>query len=160
MINAGTCGGFKNKGSRIGDVYISDKIRYFDRRISIDSGYQAYGEGAYYPSHAETIAQALGLKMATVCTGSSFDMSPTDEEILRQEPLIAKEMEAAAIASVAKIYDVPLLAVKSVTDLMDEDTATTAQFLANLRKASELLQKTVFNLLELLSVQPAVYRSK
>ena len=151
LINAGTCGAFKDKGSDIGDVYIGEKIRYFDRRIPMGPDYTAYGDGAYHAEQAHSIADRMGLKTAVVCTGNSLDMSPTDEAILREEPLVAKEMEAAAIAAIAKMYKTPLIAVKSVTDLVDEECATAEQFLANLTKASELLQKNVFKLLEVLS---------
>ena len=150
LINAGTCGAFKDKGSAIGDVYIGEKIRYFDRRIPMGPDYSAYGDGSYLSDQAHTIADQLGLKTAVVCTGNSLDMSPTDEAILREEPLVAKEMEAAAIASVANMYKTPLIAVKSVTDLVDEECATAEQFMANLTKASELLQKNVFKLLDVL----------
>lgn len=153
LINAGTCGAFKDKGSDIGDVYLGEKIRYFDRRIPMGEDYSAYGDGAYESALSRDIARSLGLKTAVVCTGNSLDMSPTDEAILRTEPLVAKEMEAAAIAAVAKMYNTPLVAMKSVTDLVDAECATTDQFLANLAKASQLLQENVFKLLEMLSKQ-------
>ncbi|AMO54815.1 hypothetical protein GZ77_16590 [Endozoicomonas montiporae] len=153
LINAGTCGAFQDKGSAIGDVYMGEKIRYFDRRIPLGEDYFAYGDGSYVSKLAGEYARQLGLKTAVVCTGNSLDMSPTDEAILREEPVVAKEMEAAAIAAVAKLYKTPLLAMKSVTDLMDEKDTTAEQFLANLTRASELLQQNVFRLLDLLSNQ-------
>ncbi|MCW7554844.1 hypothetical protein NX722_19930 [Endozoicomonas gorgoniicola] len=151
LINAGTCGAFKDKGSAIGDVYMGERIRYFDRRIPLGENYFAYGDGSYESVLAQNYATRLGLKGAVVCTGNSLDMSPTDEAILREEPLVAKEMEAAAIAAVAKMYKTPLLAIKSVTDLVDDECTTAEQFLANLARASELLQQNVFKLLDVLS---------
>ena len=151
LINAGTCGAFKDKGSTIGDVYIAEKIRYFDRRIPMGQDYEAFGKAEYHPEMAHAVAKALGLKTAVVCTGNSLDMSPTDEAILREEPLVAKEMEAAAIASVARLYKTPLIAVKSVTDLVDTETETAEEFLKNLATASEVLQQAVFKLLDFLS---------
>ena len=151
LINAGTCGAFKEKGSDIGDVYLGEKIRYFDRRIPIGPDYAAYGDAVYESALAHDFAATLGLKTTVVCTGNSLDMSPTDEAILRKEPLVAKEMEAAAIAAVAKMYKTPMIAIKSVTDLVDGGHTTPEEFLANLTRASELLQKNVFKLLEILS---------
>ena len=153
LINAGTCGAFKDKGSDIGDVYLGERIRYFDRRIPMGDDYAAYGDGSYESELSRVLAVSLGLKTAVVCTGNSLDMSPIDEAILRTEPLVAKEMEAAAIAAVAKMYNTPLVAMKSVTDLVDAECATAGQFLANLTKASQLLQENVFKLLEMLSGQ-------
>ncbi|MET4694167.1 hypothetical protein [Endozoicomonas lisbonensis] len=151
LINAGICGAFQDKGSAIGEVYMGEKIRYFDRRIPLGEDYFAYGDGSYVSERASEYAQQLGLKTAVVCTGNSLDMSPTDEAILRGEPVVAKEMEAAAIAAIARLYKTPLLAMKSVTDLMDEKDTTAEQFLANLTRASDLLQQNVFRLLDLLS---------
>ena len=48
-----------------------------------------------------------------------------------------KEMEAAAIAEVAAHFDIPFLAVKSVTDIVDGGVATAEEFLANLASASK-----------------------
>lgn len=153
LINAGTCGAFSDKDSRIGDVYIGERIRFFDRRIPMGPSYEAYGNGNYTCDQAVTLANTLGLPTAVVCTGNSLDMSPTDESIIREEPVVAKEMEAAAIAWVASLYSKPLVAVKSVTDLMDSAHSTADEFEANLALASQNLRTEVLKLLDLLSAQ-------
>lgn len=51
-----------------------------------------------------------------------------------------KEMEAAAIAWVAKTNNVPFVALKVVTDIVDGDRTTQEEFLENLSAASRSLQ--------------------
>jgi 5'-methylthioadenosine nucleosidase len=63
-------------------------------------------------------------------------------------------MEAAAIAWIASHYKTPLIAIKSVTDLMDSDHSTAEEFEANLALASENLRTEVLKLLDLLATQP------
>ena len=78
-------------------------------------------------------------------------MSPTDEAILKQEPVVNKEMEAAAIAWVASLWNVPLIAIKSVTDLMDSGQTTSEEFLQNLCFASQNLNKAVLQVMDCLA---------
>ncbi|BDD10546.1 5'-methylthioadenosine/S-adenosylhomocysteine nucleosidase [Fulvitalea axinellae] len=149
ILNAGTCGAFISKGSDIADVYISESFRFHDRRISIP-GYQAYGYGDY-PAHTFTeMAEELGLKYATVSTGNSLDMCDTDMEIIDSLPVAVKEMEAAAIAWVAEQYGTPLVALKSVTDLVDGGKLAQEEFVENLGKASRALTEKTVSFLEAL----------
>lgn len=150
LINAGTCGAFAEKGSKIGDVYIGERIRFFDRRIPMEA-YEAYGHGNYPCSLAVDLARQLDIPTAVVCTGNALDMSPTDEAILKQEPVVNKEMEAAAIAWVASLWNVPLIAIKSVTDLMDGGQTTSEEFLQNLCFASQNLNEAVVQVMDCLA---------
>jgi len=141
IINAGTAGGFKSKGADIGDVYIgSDSIRFHDRRIPIP-GFSAYGVGSYRTPDVDAVATALGLKKGVVSTGNSLDMLPEDRLMIQSNQGVVKEMEAAAIAWVAELYQIPMVALKSITDLVDTDTPTQDEFLKNLNLASETLQE-------------------
>ncbi|WP_330926116.1 hypothetical protein [Candidatus Sororendozoicomonas aggregata] len=150
IINAGTCGAFAAKGSAVGQVYMGERIRFYDRRIPLGD-YKTYGEGHYPCPEGVTLARAINLPLAVVCTGNSLDMSPTDEAILRQEPVVAKEMEAGAVAWVASLYSVPVVAIKAVTDLVDHPVAAPEQFSHNLQRAAENLCHPVIALLDELS---------
>ncbi|MCG8472371.1 MAG: hypothetical protein MI742_10995 [Desulfobacterales bacterium] len=141
LINAGTAGGFKAKGAEIGDVYIgSGAIRFHDRRIPIP-GFDGYGVGSYKTPDVDKVAEVLGLKKGVVSTGNSLDMTPEDQRMIEANQGAVKEMEAAAIAWVAELYDIPLVALKAITDLVDTDTPTQDEFMQNLKFASERLQK-------------------
>ena len=58
-----------------------------------------------------------------------------------------KEMEAAAVAWIGSLHDVPVGAVKAITDLVDSPVATAEQFSANLATAADALQRTTLALL-------------
>ena len=150
LINAGTCGAFAEKGSKIGDVYLGERIRFFDRRIPMGA-YEAYGHGNYPCPLAVDLARQLDIPTAVVCTGNALDMSPTDEAILKREPVVNKEMEAAAIAWVASLWNVPLIAIKSVTDLMDGGQTTSEEFLQNLCFAAQNLNEVVVQVMDCLA---------
>jgi 5'-methylthioadenosine/S-adenosylhomocysteine nucleosidase len=150
IINAGTAGGFAQRGSEIGDVYVSHKyIRYHDRRIPLP-GFDKYGMGNYPCLNASRLAQKLGMKLANVSTGNSLDITPTDLAIINIETPVVKEMEAAAIAWVAHLYRIPFIAVKSITDLIDNEQAVEQEFIKNLAIASNNLKKKMMSMIDYL----------
>lgn len=142
VINSGTCGAFERNGARIGDVYLGSAVMFHDRRVPGDDawGTQALGN---YPVWEGTalLAERLGLKTGKVTTGSSLDMQPCDEEIIRQNHGELKDMEGAAVAFVCSLFGTPILFVKSVTDLCDNAADTFETFSKNLAMASEELRK-------------------
>jgi len=131
LVNAGTAGGFERQGGRIGDVYLGDEAAVFhDRRIPLD-GFRAMGAG-HYPLHAsKALADALSLRVGIVSTGDSLDCSVEDHAQLSALSASVKDMEAAAIAYVCERRGVPLLLVKAITDIVDHEAETAAQFLQN-----------------------------
>lgn len=141
VINSGTCGAFKAKGAAIADVYIGNAVMFHDRRVPGDDawGTQALGN---YPvwEGAASIAKELGYKMGKVTTGSSLDMQPCDLEIITANGGELKDMEAAAVAFVCSLFNVPILLVKSVTDLCDSGAETYEEFSRNLAAASQALR--------------------
>ena len=140
LINAGTCGGFQSRGAQIGDVYVADpEIQYHDRRIAIP-GFESYGRGHYPSLRLGALAETLGLKRGVVSTGNALDMPAQDRDHMNRYGVHAKDMEAAAIAWVAHLLHAPLIALKSVTDIVDGAHPTEEEFLRNLARASERLQ--------------------
>lgn len=75
-----------------------------------------------------------------VSSGNSLDF--TEEDMTRMEAAGAdiKEMEAAAIAWTAHLFEVPFFSVKSITDIVDGSRATQEEFLENLHTASKALE--------------------
>ena len=51
-----------------------------------------------------------------------------------------KEMEAAGISWVAHLHNVPFIALKSITDIVDGDRPAQEEFLENLHSAAKALQ--------------------
>lgn len=143
LINAGTAGGFKEKGSSIGTVYISNGyIKYHDRRIPI-SGFSEYGIGSYPSASVSKLTRDLNLKPGIVSTGNSLDMCKRDLAIIQKNEADVKDMEAAAIAWVATLYGKPFIALKAITDLIDTDIPTQEEFMKNINTASNNLSKAV-----------------
>jgi 5'-methylthioadenosine nucleosidase len=150
LISAGTAGGWKSKGARVGDVYVSrDRFVHHDRRIAIP-GFDAYGVGSYAAVDAADVAVALGLKTGIVTTSNSLDENEDDRMMIASNGGQVKEMEAAAVAYVAELAGVPMLAVKAITDLVDDHTSTAEQFEANLAMASDRLARNLCRVLEFL----------
>lgn len=154
IINAGTAGAFGAMGANIGDVYLSKgKAEFHDRRIPIPK-YREYGIGSYPLLPVSKLSHALKLKEGIISTGSSLDMTPLDKTIIQARGALLKDMELAAIAYVANLFQVPLFAVKAVTDLLDSKVPTEEAFLQNFHLATEALQKAVVKVLRVSATHP------
>lgn len=141
VINSGTCGAFKSNGAAIAEVFIGNGVMFHDRRVPGDDewGTQALGNYSVWEGAAE-LAKQLGFKMGKVTTGSSLDMQPCDLAVITENYGELKDMEGAAIAFVCSLFKVPILFVKSVTDLCDSGAETFEEFSRNLAAASEALR--------------------
>lgn len=152
VVNSGTCGGFKSDGAGIADVFIGNGVMFHDRRVPGDDawGTQALGNYPVWDGSAK-LAESLGLGMGKVTTGSSLDMQPCDLEIIKQNGGNLKDMEGAAVAFVCSLLSVPVLFVKSVTDLCDGGAETFEEFSRNLAAACESLRQTNIKVIDELS---------
>ncbi|TYH85579.1 hypothetical protein ES332_D02G277700v1 [Gossypium tomentosum] len=65
IINAGTAGGFKEKGAAIGDVFLVSHVAFHDRRIPIPV-FDLYGVGLRQTYSTPNLLKALNLKGAAV----------------------------------------------------------------------------------------------
>ncbi len=85
----------------------------------------------------------LGLKEGIISTGDSVHADPSDLERLQSNKAACKEMEAAAIAEVAQFCNIPMIALKVITDYVDSQERTYAQFLRNYQVAMQALTEKV-----------------
>lgn len=151
LISAGTAGGFSALGAEIGTVYLSERHFVFhDRHVPLD-GFRQSAVGEYPALDVSAVANALGLPTGVISTGSSLEKSDRDLHVIHQYRAVAKEMEAAAIAWVAMLYDVPVMAVKSITNLVDEDNRSEAEFLKHFSTASTALTTQLLAVLRFLA---------
>lgn len=81
-------------------------------------------------------------------TSNSLDHSPQDDEIMAEVGAAIKEMEAAALAWVAKVNHVPFVALKVVTDIVDGDRPSHEEFLENLATAGKSLHEHLPEMVE------------
>ena len=147
LINAGTAGGFQGKGASIGMVYIINEcFSFHDRRMPIP-GFQEYGIGSYPGAYLNGMAANLNLVPGIVSTGNSLDILDRDLEIIQQNNADVKDMEAAAIAWVAALYEKTFIALKSVANLIDIDSPAEEQFKNNLNVATGNLNKAVVDVI-------------
>ena len=143
VITASTAGGWVRDDTEIGDVFLnSDRFVHHDRRIDL-RGFDAYGIGSYPGLAVGGLAERLGCKIGTVTTSNSLDETGEDAAIIRCLGGKVKEMEAAGVAYICDLLEVPIMAVKAITDLVDSPVATSDQFFANLNLASARLRSAV-----------------
>ena len=147
VLTVGTAGGWTRAGASIGDVYLAwDRFVCHDRRIDLP-GFDRFGRADLAAADLRAHAEPLGCRLGIVTTGDSLDESPEDAERILASGAEVKEMEAAAVAWIGALHEVPVGAVKAITDLVDSPVATAEQFTANLATAAESLQRTTLALL-------------
>lgn len=118
VLSIGTAGALQQKGARIGDVYLADKITFLDRRIPV-AGFTDYGFGYYQSAGNFEIATRNEIKLANLATSNSVGLTPTDWEIFAQQDCVINDMEAASIADLAVMAQIPFYALKGVSNLLD-----------------------------------------
>lgn len=150
LISAGTAGGFAKKGAKIGTVYVSEEhFVYHDRHVPLP-GFDQSAVGKYPAAKVSRLATNLHLKSGVISTGSSLEKSDKDVLVINEHDAVAKEMEAAGIAWVAMLFKVPMMALKSITNLIDEDNKSEAEFVKNLEKSSQALHDRFLELVDYL----------
>lgn len=148
IINAGTAGGFVSKGAEIGDVYLSNKyVVFHDRRVPIP-GWDKMGQGYLPCVDPLNIISEINTKSGVCTSGSSLDITGDDLEQMKQTGGEVKDMEAGAVAWVASLYNIPLLCVKAITDLVDAGHSTPEQFNDNFLLATQRLDDVCFRLID------------
>lgn len=150
VISCGTCGGWQRYGARVGQTYIADGAMFHDRRVPGDNEWDTQGLGNYKVWEGSwRIAEALGLPMGKVTTGSSFDLSTEEDALIDANGGRLKEMEGAAVAFVCSLYKVPVMLVKAVTNLRDAEEEDIDSFHENLKRASLSLRETLVKIISL-----------
>jgi 5'-methylthioadenosine nucleosidase len=155
VISAGTAGGWARHGTEIGDIFVSEgTIVHHDRRIDL-TGFADYGIGHYPVYDATEIVEELRQRLPRVRTGivtssNSLDESDSDAQMILRSGAQVKEMEAAAVGYVCGLAQVPVMAIKAITDLVDAHASTADQFTANLAHASDRLRLAVTVVTEIL----------
>ena len=157
IISAGTAGGLQQRGAAIGDVFLSTKTVFHDRRIPEgDGSFEEYGFGHFRSPPLAGLAEAAGLKQGVVSTADSLDHTAQDMQLMLSEGAVVKEMEAAAVAWLADTLRIPFIALKSVTDVVDGAEPTREEFESNLKMAAAALKEKMASVLRLLGQRPAL----
>lgn len=150
LISAGTAGGFSSKGAKIGTVYVSnERFVYHDRHVPIP-GFCQSAIGNYPATKVSKLVKDLCLEQGIISTGSSLEKSEKDIFVINEYNAIAKEMEAAGVAWVAMLLKTPIIAIKSITNLLDKENLSEKEFIKNLSFASECLHKAIISVINYL----------
>jgi len=80
------------------------------------------------------------LQAGVVSSSNNLGYSEQDWKQIEENDTSVKEMEGAAIAWAAHLFGTPLLALKSVTDIVDGDRPPHEEFLENLQLAANALK--------------------
>lgn len=149
VINTGSAGGF-HPSLNVGDVVISSEVRHNDVDVTA-FGYE-YGQvpglpASYIPDQmlvdvavkkAEEIS-GIQVTKGLIVTGDSFLSDPVKVDFIRSKfnDLHAGEMEAAAIAQVCHLFNVPFVVIRALSDIAGkESNVSFDQFLDQAAKNS------------------------
>lgn len=137
VINTGSAGGI-GSGLKVGDLVISEKLAYFDVDVT-GFGYQ-YGQlpagmPLYFEASKYLIAEMTKAAERTqhtvhkglIVTGDTFVNHPEKvAEIKSHFPdALANEMEGAAVAQTAFLFEIPFLVIRAISDTADDEAAMT-----------------------------------
>lgn len=139
LVNAGTCGGFAVRGGEIGRTYLAgEAFLYHDHHVPIP-GFDAFGTARIPARRFEPVRALLELERGPVSSGAALTTNDVERAFFEREGVVAKDMEATAIAAVARDLDLPFLALKTVTDLVDHPEPSQDAFQRNLAASTARL---------------------
>jgi len=158
IINTGSAGGLAST-LNVGDIVISDEVRYHDADVTA-FGYEP-GQMAGCP--AAFIADSNLIQIATqavnelnlnavkglICSGDAFiNGAEPLARIKKTFPQVAAvEMEAAAIAHVSHQFNIPFVVVRAISDVADKESHQSFdEFLIVAAKQSSAMVVTMLEL--------------
>jgi 5'-methylthioadenosine nucleosidase len=151
IVNIGTAGGFQTAHAKPGDIYISSEtIKYHDRLFYPDLVFQNYGIGNYKCLEIPLLAQQLQLKQGIISTGGSLIASENEKIQMKKNNASVKDMEAAGIAEIAQLKNIPFIALKIITDLVDIEDCPQNQFERNFETLIHSLANKAYELCNVL----------
>ena len=156
VISSGTCGGFKCSGGVVGRVYIGSGVIFHDRRIPDDNAWGTQSLGNYplwegsKGLYEQLKKDGMDVGYDKVSTGSSFSLTIDDLDVIDEHDGHLIDMEGAAVAFVCSLYNVPVMMVKVISNLCDEDDGDIQSFFDNLPSVTknllEVNKKIISNL--------------
>lgn len=124
ILNLGSAGGL-GKGVQVGDVVISSAGSFHDRYLGIEP---LTGDSNYYPSdknlrerllpHLD--ASGITCHIGLMISGDQFlsDQTAHYQDVLKYYPdALSVDMESTTVLQVAQAFDVPVLVIRSLSDV-------------------------------------------
>ncbi|AGE87516.1 5'-methylthioadenosine/S-adenosylhomocysteine nucleosidase [Cronobacter sakazakii] len=155
IINTGSAGGLA-PSLKVGDIVISDEVRYHDADVTA-FGYE-YGQMAGCPAAFKADEKLIAAAQETieklnlhavrglVVSGDAFINGSVNLAKIRHNfpQAIAVEMEATAIGHVCHNFGVPFVVVRAISDVADQQSHLSfEEFLAVAAKQSSLMVETL-----------------
>lgn len=150
LLNFGVAGGL-DESTEVARLYSIEKVVQYDYdTVQINGGEIGTLEGESENFLPLFVPPTLSLPRRALGTGDRFNDSPVDHALLIRLGCQIREMEAGAIAQVAKNAGVPFTSVKAISDVYGMGS-TTEQFKINLMLACNALTSTMRKIVESLS---------
>lgn len=150
LLNFGVAGGLE-KSTEVAGIYAIEKAVQYDYDcVQINGGKVGTLEGETENFLPLFVPEKLHLPRRALGTGDRFNDSPVDHALLLELGCHIREMEAGAIAQVAKNAGVPFTSVKAISDVYGMGS-TTEQFKRNTALACDALKKKIKEIVESLS---------
>ena len=163
VINTGSAGSF-SESVAIGDVVCATALTYGDvdaTGFDYELGQVPQMPARYsLPSKIEKIVAVLSEKQSEkyrlhkglVVTADSFmSEEPTIDRIKRQFPAaLASDMESTALAQICQFYDIPVLNIRGISDLVGTEAPTS--FDNHLHDAAVHASEQVKKIIQLMSI--------
>lgn len=118
VVSVGTAGAIVTKQVKPGTIYLSKKIYFYSRRIPGKD--KQYGLGGY-PSYSSKSLPSFN--RGIICSGDDFDQTPKDYAMFLKLNCDVIEMEAASVAWVSELNHVPMIALKGITNNVENKNA-------------------------------------
>jgi len=157
ILNIGTCGAL-NQTFNVGEVFFIDKALYLTANAT-GFGY-AFGQIPSMPpfyQSAETLVKTFQSKLSewspkncNLATSDLFiDSQETADFYLKNITIKIDlvEMESAAFFQTAYNFEIPIVGIKVISDVMGQAKSNESQFELNLAKSAELISQMVPKLL-------------
>lgn len=140
ILVAGAAGG-SSISTKVGDILIIDRAYHHDRRIPLPE-FEDYAIGPEHLLCSPRLAEAFGARVGRISTGNALDTLPPELDFFKTHGITVKDMETASIVWTANLSDLPVVAVRAITDHYDHP-APESQFLANFEQALRHLGESV-----------------
>ena len=157
IINCGVSGGLK-KGIEVGDVVLSTKTVQSDMDVT-QLGYEVgcvpdidvtyFEQDKRFNETAEKVMDDFdfGVYFGNILTADKFVSNKKDKEyLIKTFEGYCTDMEAASLAQVCYINNIPFAGIRGISDSADEGAST--DFKENLRKASDNCAKLLLAVLK------------
>jgi len=139
ILNFGVAGGLNDR-TEVTELYAIEKaVQYVFDCTQLNGSKVGTLDGETENFMPLTVPEKFDFPRRALGTGDRFNDSPTDHALLLELGCDIRDMEGAAIAQVCKYAGVPLISVKSISDVYGRGS-TTEQFEKNLKFANLTLK--------------------